>query len=202
MEGSATSAQVSGVRTEGIGGLTRSNDGIGRLNELSGARAEARLSTCCASRRWARAVAALRPFTTIDALHESASRELAALAWPDVREALNGHPRIGRRPTGDDAEAAWSRAEQAGVSGAGAVAAQAELNAAYEARFGFIFLIRAAGRNAQQILDAARDRLGNDEPTEQAVVRGELDQIMRLRLDRMLDELADGSAANESGGAR
>ncbi|HEY3869526.1 MAG TPA: 2-oxo-4-hydroxy-4-carboxy-5-ureidoimidazoline decarboxylase [Actinocrinis sp.] len=199
MEGSATSAQVSGVRTSRIDGLTRSNDGTGRLNELSGARAEARLSTCCASRRWACAVAALRPFTTVDALRENASRELAALTWPDVLEALDAHPRIGRRPAGDGPEAAWSRAEQAGVSGADAVAAQAALNAAYEARFGFIFLIRAAGRSAQQILDAARDRLGNDEPTEQAVVRDELDQIMRLRLDRMLDDLG---AAAESGGPR
>lgn len=157
------------------------------------------MSTCCASRRWACAVAALRPFTTVDALRENASRELAALTWPDVLEALDAHPRIGRRPAGDGPEAAWSRAEQAGVSGADAVAAQAALNAAYEARFGFIFLIRAAGRSAQQILDAARDRLGNDEPTEQAVVRDELDQIMRLRLDRMLDDLG---AAAESGGPR
>jgi 2-oxo-4-hydroxy-4-carboxy-5-ureidoimidazoline decarboxylase len=199
MEGSAASAQVSGVRTGQFGGLTRSNDGLGGLNELSGARAEARLAACCASRRWARAVAAMRPFTTIDALYESASHELAALEWPDIREALDAHPRIGRRPTGGGTEAAWSQAEQAGVTSADAdaVATQAALNAAYEAKFGYIFLIRAAGRSAQQILDSARDRLGHDEITEQAVVRGELGQIMRLRLDKMLAELGEKGESAE-----
>jgi hypothetical protein len=42
------------------------------------------------------------------------------------------------------------------------------------------------------MLAAALDRLGNDERTEQSAVRGELAQIVRLRLDRMLDGLRGG----------
>ncbi len=66
-------------------------------------------------------------------------------------------------------------------------------NAAYEAKFGFVFLIRATGRSAEQMLAAALDRLSHDELTEQPVVRGELAQIVRLRLDRMLDGLRPGA---------
>lgn len=161
------------------------------------------MAACCASDRWARAMAAKRPFTTIDALRETASQELEALEWRDVRAALDAHPRIGQRPAGDgnnSSEAAWSRAEQAAVTGADEVRAQGALNAAYEAKFGYIFLIRAAGRSSQQIQDAARDRLAHDELTERAVVRGELEQIMRLRLDKLLAELAEPADADGSTG--
>ena len=55
-----------------------------------------------------------------------------------------------------------SRAEQAGVdpSDAAVAAALAEGNRAYEQRFGRVFLIRAAGRSATEILAALTERLG------------------------------------------
>ena len=54
-------------------------------------------------------------------------------------------------------------------------------------------LIRATGRTAPQMLAAALERLGHDEQTEQAVVREELSQIVRLRLDKLLLGLAEGT---------
>jgi 2-oxo-4-hydroxy-4-carboxy-5-ureidoimidazoline decarboxylase len=70
------------------------------------------------------------------------------------------------------------RASLATVPTAEALAAA---NVAYEARFGFVFLVRAAGRSAEDMLALALDRLGHDELTEQPVVRAELAQIVRLR---------------------
>ncbi len=55
-------------------------------------------------------------------------------------------------------------------------------NREYEDRFGHVFLICATGRSAGEMLAALRERLGNDPRTEREVVRGELLEIVRLRL--------------------
>jgi OHCU decarboxylase len=62
----------------------------------------------------------------------------------------------------------------------------AQGNATYEARFGHVFLISAAGRSADEILAALTERLGNDPDTELAVAAGEHRRITRLRIERLL----------------
>ena len=57
-------------------------------------------------------------------------------------------------------------------------------NQAYEERFGQVFLIRAAGRSAEEILAALESRLTNDEKTEQSIVADQLRQIALLRLSK------------------
>jgi 2-oxo-4-hydroxy-4-carboxy-5-ureidoimidazoline decarboxylase len=163
--------------------------GLDAFNALPGPAAAEALAACCASGRWVTRLAAARPYASATELYGAASAELARLGWPDVLDALDAHPRIGRRVDGGSREAAWSRGEQAGTAHVGdAVLGElAEANAAYEAKFGFVFLIRASGRGAEEMLAACRDRLGHDELTEQPVVRGELAQIVRLRLDKMLE---------------
>ena len=98
------------------------------------------------------------------------------------------HARIGERRTGDSAEDRWSRSEQAGaLAVATDVRARlAEGNRRYEERFGRVFLIRAAGRSAEEMLAHLEERLGNDDDTEQDVVRRELAEIARLRLEQVL----------------
>ncbi|MBW8802472.1 MAG: 2-oxo-4-hydroxy-4-carboxy-5-ureidoimidazoline decarboxylase [Catenulisporales bacterium] len=167
------------------------DQGLAALNALDQTRAAKELAACCASSRWVAALTAGRPFGTVAELYSAAAVVLTMMDWPDVLEALAAHPRIGSPATGTDPEAAWSRLEQAGAQGATVSTAEAlaAANAAYEDRFGHVFLIRAAGRSAEEMLASALDRLGHDEPTEQPVVRAELAQIVRLRLDRMLDGL-------------
>ncbi len=165
------------------------------------------LRSCCASAGWVSAVAARQPYRDLDGLRRAGAAALAALSWPDVLEALAAHPRIGERPVGDGREAAWSRAEQAGVNqtgadrsgadqaGAGREGADREVldalragNAAYESRFGHVYLVCATGRGARELLDLLRARLGNDAETERAVVRAELGKIVDLRLAKLWQE--------------
>jgi 2-oxo-4-hydroxy-4-carboxy-5-ureidoimidazoline decarboxylase len=150
--------------------------------------AEAALLSCCASRRWASEVAARRPYHDLDTLVRVSDAALAALAWPDVLEALAAHPRIGERPAGAEREADWSREEQsATATGDDLVAAAlAEGNHAYEDRFGHVFLICATGLSAGDVLAALRARLVNEEATERAVVREELRKIVNLRLAKLV----------------
>jgi 2-oxo-4-hydroxy-4-carboxy-5-ureidoimidazoline decarboxylase len=164
--------------------------GLRRLNELPPERAEAELLACCASRRWARGVCAERPHDDLAALRAASARVLAALDWADVAEALAAHPRIGDRPDGAGRDARWSRREQSGMDGADEEVrrALAEGNLAYERRFGHVFLIRAAGRSAGDMLAELRARLRNDVDTERAVVRAELAAIVDLRLAALAAE--------------
>jgi 2-oxo-4-hydroxy-4-carboxy-5-ureidoimidazoline decarboxylase len=161
---------------------------IREFNALAAAGAEAALGAVCAAPGWARDVAAGRPYAAVDDLVAAGLARYDRLGWAELAAALAAHPRIGQRPAGESPEAAWSRREQAGVADADARVqeALAEANRAYEERFGHLFLIFASGRSAPEILAAARERLGNDEETEHAVVRVELRQIVRLRLERLV----------------
>ena len=147
--------------------------------------ARALLLRCAAVPRWAAEVAAARPFPDVAAV--LAAARTAARPWTDaeVDAALARHPRIGERPPGGGAEAAHSRREQAGVDAGDAdLAARLRAgNRAYEDRFGHVFLIRAAGRSAEEILAALDERLGNDPVTERRVVAEQLREIAVLRLE-------------------
>jgi 2-oxo-4-hydroxy-4-carboxy-5-ureidoimidazoline decarboxylase len=94
--------------------------------------------------------------------------------------------RPGPGPAGGDREAAWSRQEQSGTRDAPADV-QAGLragNAAYEERFGHVFLICATGMSAASMLAALQVRLGHGPAGEREVVRDELMKIVRLRLGK------------------
>jgi 2-oxo-4-hydroxy-4-carboxy-5-ureidoimidazoline decarboxylase len=152
-----------------------------RFDALSRADAETELLACCASRRWAAAVAGGRPYGSAEDLFAAAGTALRDLDWPDVEEALSAHPRIGDRPRGVDQGTMWSCGEQSGVGEADR-AAFADGNAAYEKRFGHVFLTYANGRGAGEMLAELRERLANDPETERSVVHGELVKIAELRL--------------------
>ncbi|HET9007618.1 MAG TPA: 2-oxo-4-hydroxy-4-carboxy-5-ureidoimidazoline decarboxylase, partial [Actinomycetes bacterium] len=145
------------------------------------------LLAVCHSRRWAEAVAAGRPYPDAAALQRAADEIWTGLGPGDWLEALEGHPRIGE---GGGASADWSRQEQAGVGDADqdTQAAIARGNAEYEARFGHVFLISAAGRDASEILAALTERLGNDPDTELRVAAEEHRRITRLRLEKLMAE--------------
>ncbi|ACU73600.1 OHCU decarboxylase [Catenulispora acidiphila DSM 44928] len=174
-------------------------EAVAALNAWSAEQATQELSACCASRRWTAAVADGRPYGGWAELASAATAGIKALRWSDVLEALDAHPRIGDRAAGQSREAAWSRAEQSAAAGSAESVRQevTRANAEYEQAFGHVFLIRAAGRSAEEILAEARRRLGNDAAAEQREVRAELAQIVLLRLER----LAEAAAAAEPAAA-
>lgn len=157
--------------------------GIESFNELSDKQAIHWLYECCASRIWAVRVAAGRPFRDEQALYNRADLILAELTETDLDEALDGHPRIGER-----SESAASQREQSGVAGADAavLARLREANAEYEKRFGYVYLVFANGRPAEELLTILEERLKNDPQNERRVMRMELGKINRSRLARML----------------
>jgi 2-oxo-4-hydroxy-4-carboxy-5-ureidoimidazoline decarboxylase len=158
---------------------------MAEFDALPAATAEAALLECCAAPQWARRLVADRPHGTLPALLDRADAVLAELPEDQVDLALAGHPRIGER-----AVHAASAREQAGMADAAddVLAAIAEGNRAYEARFGHVYLVRADGRPAAELLAVLRSRLDNDPATERAVLRTELGGINRIRLARLLED--------------
>src|SRR5262249_58007056 len=71
-----------------------------RLNQLTQAQAEAELRACCASHRWAAALASGRPYATNTALYAAAEQAWWSLDESDWREGVAAHPRPGPPPAG------------------------------------------------------------------------------------------------------
>ena len=166
---------------------TAAVDAAGALRELAATPAaglEKTLLEICSSPRWAAAVASARPWADPAALLAANAAATAALTAADLADAMAGHARIGSPEPGD----ATSEREQAGVHGADTALLNGlrAANAAYEARFGHVFLICATGRSAAAMLAALRERLPNDAATEAEIVRGELRRINDIRINRLL----------------
>jgi len=142
------------------------------------------LRPCVDVDRWCEQLADARPFASAEILFAAAELAASPFEPDEIEQALAHHPRIGERATGANTEAALSRAEQAGIdpTDADIAAALVEGNRAYEQRFGRVFLIRAAGRSASEILAALTERLGNTDADETAIVADQLRQIAVLRL--------------------
>lgn len=162
------------------------------LNELPVAAAQQVLRECCSAPRWAEQMAAARPYSAAEDAIRQSSAIVATLTVTDLAEALAGHPRIGERPaaadTGASQAADWSRREQSGVDADNATTQQAlaAVNRQYEERFGHIYLVCAAGRTGEELLDVLRGRLQHEPDQEWQVVRAELQKINTLRLQRLI----------------
>jgi 2-oxo-4-hydroxy-4-carboxy-5-ureidoimidazoline decarboxylase len=199
--GSSGGAEVQSrsLQVIGLGGGRGGMDAVevAWLDGLPFEEAEQALAQCCASRRWARAVVAGRPYRTWAALLDQANTALGELDWTDVLEALSAHPMIGRRADGESREASWSRSEQSGMEDAARDVADrlAELNLAYQGKFGHVFLICASGLPAEVMLRALEHRIRNDAASERLATRAELTAITRLRLERLLLAGAEGVAS-------
>lgn len=172
-----------------------SEAGLARFNALPAGEARAALLRCCGSARWTEMMSAGRPYANDDALLAAADRTWTELEPGDWREAFAHHPRIGDRAALEArfaATRAWSAGEQGEVATAGTdvLDALAEGNRAYEARFGHVFLVCATGRTADEMLALLRERLTNPAEVELRVAAAEQAKIMRLRLAKLLQEVA------------
>jgi allantoicase len=169
--------------------------GVRWLDALPRAAARRTLRACCASSAWVDAVDARRPFGDLATALGIADEEWGRLGPADWLEAFAAHPRIGERPAGGGAGAggaagggAIEAVEQAAaLSASREVAAKlAEGNRAYEERFGHVYLVRAAGRSAEEMLELLRTRLRNDPDTELRIAAAQQAEITSLRLHRLL----------------
>lgn len=161
-----------------------------KLDAASAADAGRMLAACCGSTRWVEGMLAHRPFGSRERLLEAARDVWFALGDADWREAFSHHPTIGDREALRQrfpATAHLSEREQAGVAGAqeDVLDALAAGNEAYARTFGYIFIVCATGKSADEMLALLRQRLGNDPAGEIRIAAAEQAQITALRLNNL-----------------
>jgi OHCU decarboxylase len=163
------------------------------LNALDDDAAVRAFLRCCGSSRWAHRMAEARPFADADTMAATADAMWRAVAQPDWLEAFAAHPQIGSNRSGRSDASAWSDDEQAGVAAAAAQTRRrlAEANRDYQARFGYIFIVCATGKTADEMLALLEGRLRHDAVDELRLAAEEQRKITRLRLIKLLEEEPD-----------
>lgn len=164
---------------------------LNELNTLDAGAAASVLQRCCGASRWARCMVEARPFQSQAELLDTADALWQQMERQDILEAFSHHPKIGadieslRRKFASTQ--AWASREQAGVSQAteGVLEALRDGNLQYEHRFGYIFIVCASGKSAQEMLDLLRARLTNSPEQELTIAAGEQARITRLRLEKL-----------------
>jgi OHCU decarboxylase len=171
----------------------KTSTALARWNFLPPLGAAIEIFPCCGSNSWARQMAALRPIEDEDSLLAASDKIWRSLTEAHWMEAFAHHPRIGHSNAPSNAparSAQWSSEEQQKVGAAAdnLLAALAEGNRAYEQRFNRIFIVCAADKSAQTILDILQRRLRNDEQTELQESAEQQRQITTLRLKKWISE--------------
>ena len=165
----------------------RAKAGSHGLDAATDAEARAMLTRACGASRWVDRMMARRPFRSDARLLRTARIEWFGLTEADWLEAFSHHPQIGDRaslaarfPATHD----LSVKEQSGLASANAsvIDQLAEANQAYLDRFGFIFIVCATGKTAEEMLALLRARLQNDRATELRNAAEEQAKITALRL--------------------
>ena len=169
-------------------------DPLAGWNKSPEAAAEAHLLSLCGCSRWARTLAAARPFDDAEHLHHAATNLWFLLDEADWLEAFSRHPRIGERKAaaGDDFlrhSAAEQAASEQSLSGHDPSLAQtlAAANLRYEERFGFLYIVFASGRTAPELLTLLTERLQRDRITELHEAARQQHAITTLRMRRWLE---------------
>lgn len=155
------------------------------INELPAAEAMAGFLKCNGSSQWAEEMTEARPFSNADDLFEAAKEIWQDLPKGDWMEAFEAHP-----PIGDKSSKGWAKDEQKGAEKASAatLAELEKLNKEYLDKFGFVFLIFASGKSADEMLAQLKKRIGNEQADEMRTAAEEQTKITQHRLEKWLKE--------------
>jgi OHCU decarboxylase len=168
------------------------NSVLAAFNEADESVAIQAMLACCGARRWAEAMVGLRAYSSVESLSLTADEVWSTMEEPDRMEAYAAHPRIGDRsaPSASSVSAAWSQQEQSSMRGAAqqVLTDLAEGNRQYEERFGFTYIVCAAGKSAEQMLAILKRRLTNEREAELREAAEQQRQIMQVRLGKWLVE--------------
>ena len=147
------------------------------------------LFKCCGSSKWSVQLAG-KNFSSLDKLKSESDRIWNSLSEEDWLEAFSQHPKIGdveslKKKFSSTAQ--WAANEQRGVQDANTQVLEElqDYNNLYEKKFGYIFIVCATGKSAEEMLDLLKKRLINNPDFERRVAAEEQNKITHLRLDKL-----------------
>ncbi|WP_428304681.1 2-oxo-4-hydroxy-4-carboxy-5-ureidoimidazoline decarboxylase [Lacipirellula sp.] len=161
-----------------------------KLNGLTDDDARVALTNCCAAEKWVSGMVTARPFASDAALCSACDGIAATLIESDWLEAFAAHPLIGDVDSLRKKYAATKQlaaGEQSGVDAASEATLHelAGLNRDYAEKFGFIFIVFATGKTADEMLAILKSRINNSRDQELANAAAEQLKITRLRIEKL-----------------
>ena len=165
---------------------------IAEFDHLGVEEKKALLHQCCGSAQWVNKMVSELPAEDLVDLLEIAEEQWYACQETDWREAFAHHPKIGDINSLKEkfaSTAHWAEGEQAEVQQASEQTLQqlAAGNQAYEQRFGYIFIVCATGKSADEMLQLLNQRLYNNPEVEIQMAMEEQNKITRIRLEKLFD---------------
>ncbi|HMK25554.1 MAG TPA: 2-oxo-4-hydroxy-4-carboxy-5-ureidoimidazoline decarboxylase [Chitinophagaceae bacterium] len=155
------------------------------------------LTKCCGSSAWVKRMLPFIPADDMIELLEDAEEEWNKCSEDDWKEAFSHHPKIGDveslakkfASTAHPIAIGWAAGEQSAVNVASkeTIEALAEGNRLYEEKFGYIFIVCATGRSAEEMLMLLRSRLENKPEEEILIAADEQNKITKLRIEKLLE---------------
>lgn len=162
------------------------------LNTLPQHQLKDELAKCCGSAAWIDRMLPFFPAEDLVEILEDAEEQWFLCSEADWKQAFAQHPRIGdiaslQKKFASTAE--WAMDEQGGVTTAAqqTLEALAEANKKYEAKFGYIFIVCATGKSANEILTLLETRLQNSPEVEIEIAADEQNKITKLRIEKLLE---------------
>jgi 2-oxo-4-hydroxy-4-carboxy-5-ureidoimidazoline decarboxylase len=152
----------------------------------------AELTKCCGSSAWVNRMLPFIPADDLVELLEDAEEQWWKCSEDDWREAFSHHPKIGDTESLAKkfaSTAQWASGEQSGVNNADKeiIEALAEGNRLYEEKFGYIFIVCATGKSAEEMLGLLHARLPNSPEEEIKIAADEQNKITKLRIEKLLE---------------
>ena len=131
---------------------------IKKFNDLENSEALKEAFKCCSSQKWAENIIKRRPFVTFKEMIQKSEDVWFNLSSEDWLEAFKGHAKIGDLKSLQkkyDQTKNWSHEEQKGVKETplSVLKELKELNNIYEEKYGFIFIVCATGKSAEEMLE-------------------------------------------------
>ncbi|NOT50351.1 MAG: 2-oxo-4-hydroxy-4-carboxy-5-ureidoimidazoline decarboxylase [Chitinophagaceae bacterium] len=150
------------------------------------------LTKCCGSSAWVKKMLPFIPADDMVELLEDAEEQWWKCSEDDWKEAFAHHPRIGDTESLAKkfaSTAQWASGEQSGVNIANkeTIEALAKGNRLYEEKFGYIFIVCATGRSAEEMLGLLHERLPNEQGEEIKIAADEQNKITKLRIEKLLE---------------
>jgi 2-oxo-4-hydroxy-4-carboxy-5-ureidoimidazoline decarboxylase len=161
------------------------------LNNLDISQRWIELSKCCGATAWIEKMAGIFPVYDSNELFDKAEEIWFSCNEKDWREAFSHHPKIGdinslKEKFADTA--GWAANEQSGAleTSQTEIEALARLNIQYEEKFGYIFIVCASGKSAEEMLHMLESRLKNKPEDEIMIAMREQNKITKIRLQKLL----------------
>lgn len=162
------------------------------LNTLPQQQLKEELNKCCGSSAWVNKMLPFFPADDMVELLEDAEEQWFLCSEADWKEAFAHHPRIGDIESSQKkfaSTAEWAAAEQSGVKTASQKTLEelSEANKKYEEKFGYVFIVCATGKSADEMLTLIETRLQNSPEVEIEIAADEQNKITKLRIEKLLE---------------